>query len=577
MGIRERIAERLPLQFRVLYRQFLLQVVDLEALSIEADIPRFLGQFAGVLILITVFQTLGILVVTNQPHVPRWVVERIVLQKEQSFIAGTMLIVGLIAVVSWDGIFPDRRDAMVLGPLPVRPRLILGAKLAASGALLAVGVVSLNFSMGTVLPLMMGGSVFGFLRALFAWWFTMTAATVFLYGAVLTVQGWTALLLPRRAFLRLSALLQLTAFALFLVAWIFQPSFLNLHAMSAAGRFAGRWPACWFLSLMLQLQGKLPRELAWMAQRAWIALGITTAGAGTSLLLCYFRTMKKTVEEPDLLPGGSSLPMRWGNSLQTAIVQFSIRSLARSKQHRVIYAFFLAIPFAVAVSAIEGVVQTHALRPVTTDFLIPTLVMMCLAIVGLRSIFSLPVSLKANWVLQVTQLRPSEEYIVATRRALLVMSAGPVWLVAAALSLGFRPWNAVVEHLAVLALVAWILAELCLLNVSKIPFACSYLPGKSNIQYLFWAFAVVFLPIAMMLAKVEMRAFGSPWRIAFLLAILAALAATLWIWNRQAARSAVLYYEEQEPEVIMTLGLTGMILQRPETAASLAESPTKSA
>ncbi len=39
-----RLWNRLPLQFRLLHRQFLLRVVDLEALSIEADIPRFLGQ-----------------------------------------------------------------------------------------------------------------------------------------------------------------------------------------------------------------------------------------------------------------------------------------------------------------------------------------------------------------------------------------------------------------------------------------------------------------------------------------------------------------------------------------------------
>jgi len=48
----------LPLQFRVLYRQFLLRVIDLEALSIEADIPRFIGQFAGVLIFISLVSAL---------------------------------------------------------------------------------------------------------------------------------------------------------------------------------------------------------------------------------------------------------------------------------------------------------------------------------------------------------------------------------------------------------------------------------------------------------------------------------------------------------------------------------------
>ena len=44
------LAARMPMHFRVLYRQFLLRVIDLESLSIEADIPRFLGQFAGILL-----------------------------------------------------------------------------------------------------------------------------------------------------------------------------------------------------------------------------------------------------------------------------------------------------------------------------------------------------------------------------------------------------------------------------------------------------------------------------------------------------------------------------------------------
>ncbi|HLJ76428.1 MAG TPA: hypothetical protein VKT75_03400, partial [Acidobacteriaceae bacterium] len=395
--IGEKIAERLPLQFRVLYRQFLLRVVDLEALSIQADVPRLLGQFAGVLILIGVMQTIGFLFLVGQPNGAPPALIRFVLQKVLSFVAGTMLIVGLVTVVSWDAVFPDRRDAMVLGPLPVQPRTILAAKLAASGALLGIAVAALNFGVGTVLPAVMGwmaGGFPGMLRALFAWWFTMGAAAVFLYASVLAVQGWTALLLPRRAFLRLSALLQLAAFALFLTAWIFQPSLASVEG--GMREVAGRWPAFWFLSLMVQLDGRLPPEHAWMAERAWIALGVSLAGAGSSLLLGYFRTMKKTVEEPDLLPGGRGrrLGMRWGNSLQTAIVQFSMRSLARSKQHRVIYAFYLAITFAIAVSTIEGVVQIRAARPVTPEFLMPTMLMICLAIVGLRSIFSLPVSLQ---------------------------------------------------------------------------------------------------------------------------------------------------------------------------------------
>jgi hypothetical protein len=31
-----------------------------------------------------------------------------------------MLVVGLFAVLSWESTFPDKRDVLVLGPLPVR-------------------------------------------------------------------------------------------------------------------------------------------------------------------------------------------------------------------------------------------------------------------------------------------------------------------------------------------------------------------------------------------------------------------------------------------------------------------------
>jgi hypothetical protein len=559
-----KFVNRLPLQFRVLYRQFLLRVVDLEALSIQADIPRFLGQFAGVLILISVLQTVGFLWLVGNPRGTPAALVAFAEQKMLSFIAGTMLVVGLVTVVSWDAIFPDRRDAMVLGPLPVKHGMILAARLAASGALLGIAVVALNFGMGTVVPIVMGGSMLGILRGLFAWWSGTIAAALCLYGTVLAVQGWTALLLPRHVFLRLSALLQLAAFALFLTAWIFQP---DLSALDATGRAASQWPACWFLCLALQLDGRLPPEHAWIAQRAWFALAIGVAAAASSLLLCYLRTMKKIAEQPDLLPGRARwrFPMRWGGMLTTAIVQFSIRSLWRSRQHRVIYAFFLAIAFAIAVSTVETVTQTRTAQPITTGFLMPTLVMLCLAVLGLRSIFSLPVSLRANWVLQATQLRPPQDYLAATRRAIVVMAAGPVWLVAAALSLCFRPWHAAVEHLIVLALTGSILVDLSLLNVSKIPFACSYLPGKTNIQYMFWAFAVVLIPIAMMVANQEMVAFANPRRMAVMLAILAGLALGSRLANRYRARSAVLYYEEQEPDVITTLGLTGMVMEdRPQ-------------
>jgi hypothetical protein len=552
---------RLPLDFRVLYRQFLLRVIDLEALSIQADVERFLGQFAGVLIMISLISALGAFMSTWAPPTTSAGWLSLEWGTEQSSIATMMLAVGLLTVISWDATFPDRRDAMVLSPLPVAPRTILFAKVSASGALVGLAILTLNGASGFAWPLILGmrGGGMGFLRFCAAWWFTMIAASLFLYCSVLTVQGFTALLLPRRMFLLLSAILQLTAFGLFLAAYFLQPTLRSLAAATAPPNQSWlAWaPSFWFFALFNQLNGSLPPKLAWLAMRAWIGLGAVVSGAAVSLILCYMHTMKKTVEEPDLVPGAHGLHWtpRFASPLQSAIVLFSVRSLARSRQHRVACAFFLAIVFAIAISVLRGELPAFAPAPLSPDFLISTLMMMVFATIGLRWVFALPISLTANWVLRTTQLRPSQNYIAATRRSLQVLAVLPVWLLSALLAFPLRPFSQVAGHLAVLALIGFILAELNLIGFYKVPFTCSYLPGKSNIQFIFWGFLVVVLAIAIPLMLQEWRALQNPFQYACMVALLIAVAFALWAFNSHRAKSAVIYFEEVPDVTIQTLGL----------------------
>ncbi|HTV16816.1 MAG TPA: hypothetical protein VME68_19000, partial [Acidobacteriaceae bacterium] len=81
----------------------------------------------------------------------------------------------------------------------------------------------------------------------------------------------------------------------------------------------------------------------------------------------------------------------------------------------------------------------------------------------------------------------------------------------------------------------------------------------------FWVFAVGFLPVAMEIANWEARSFASARRTAAMLTILSTVALGSWLANRHRARSAVLYFEESEPEVITTLGLSGMVMEETES------------
>ena len=57
------------------------------------------------------------------------------------FITLTMTALGLVALVIWEGVFPDRRDARILGSLPLRSRTLIAARLGALGALAGIFIV----------------------------------------------------------------------------------------------------------------------------------------------------------------------------------------------------------------------------------------------------------------------------------------------------------------------------------------------------------------------------------------------------------------------------------------------------
>src|ERR1039457_4065266 len=111
------------LQFRVLYREFLFRMVDLELLSAHAqgDMSKLFGQFAALFVFLSMlFAGVGLAFAGGAARMP--LAQRLIFGwfSEHFLIATTMLVVGLFAVLSWDSTFPDRRDVLVLAPLPVR-------------------------------------------------------------------------------------------------------------------------------------------------------------------------------------------------------------------------------------------------------------------------------------------------------------------------------------------------------------------------------------------------------------------------------------------------------------------------
>lgn len=559
--------------FRVLYRQFLFRLMDVELLSASAggDASAMFGQFASLLVfgsLLFAYAGLGIATAARDSGLagPVWGAERIV-------ISLTMLVVGVFALLSWDSTFPDRRDVLVLAPLPVRVRTLFAAKIAAAASAMGLTVVLWNSLSGFAWPLGLAPVGAGFLarmRFIGAFWIALLAAGTFLYCAVLGVQA-AAAQLPRRWYLRVSSVVQIALFGLLLGFTFFQPSFPNTAALGALeNRRALAWlPPYWFLGLLSELGGVFPAEwhavMEPLARRAAISLLVAILVAGGAFALSYLRTLRKIVEEPDIVPGargGIWLP-RFGSLPETALAQFVIRTLVRSRRHRVILAFYLGGGFAISALFLEGARAEMHLRwmdmiaRVKLPVLSAGVVMLCALWLGTRTVFSLPLDLRANWLFRIAPMPGPASRLTAVRRALLACVVFPILAASAALLL-LWPWREVSEHLLLLALLGSILADVSLKEFRKIPFACSYLPGKSKAHLVFW-FGILPLVVAIQYAvQWEQRAIATP-RIYLYVAI--ALGAGAYIARKVANASArhsgpEIQFEEFPSDELVGLGLS---------------------
>ncbi|HWF09327.1 MAG TPA: hypothetical protein VG297_12745 [Bryobacteraceae bacterium] len=557
-------------QFRALYREFLFRLVDLELLSPDAhgDINKLLGQFAAVLTLCSVGLGLGGLLFDHR-GMPPALFAVVSLGIEHFLISTTMLVVGLFAVLSWDSTFPDRRDVLVLAPLPVRARTFFLAKVAAVATGLAVAVVVLNAGPGLTWPLTLSTDNPSFLdmmlpfarRTFLAYWGTMLAAGAFLFCSVLSLQGLAALL-PRRIFLRLSAWMQMSAFALFVAVYFLQPALLTPAALTAPGNQTALaiLPTYWFLGFFQQLNGTLTAATAPLAHRAWIGLGVATTLTAAAYGRSYFRTLRKVVEEPDIAPGirGLNKLPRFGTQFETAVVQFGIRALARSRQHRVVLAFYMGVALAITIGFLKDPqVQRDLSRDVNAPLLMSSVVLLSFWVLSTRLIFAIPVNPRANWIFRVTPVRGGAACLTAVRRALWLLAWTPSLIASAAVFFYLWSWRAALGHLFLLGLLAAILIELSLYRFQKIPFTCSWLPGKAFGRLMFVGVAFALHRVVFEGTKLERRALDDFVLYGKIVAVLAiVLAAARWRTAAAAnSEEPIVQFEEHEEPVITGLGL----------------------
>ncbi len=466
----------------------------------------------------------------------------------------SMAVIGLITTLQWTSLFPGLRDYLALAALPFRPRDLFLAKFAAlvlfAGAFIVVTTLLPSF----FLPILQDGThsshAFLHIAGIFA---GSSLGCLFLFFALVTIQGLLLNLLPPRLFQHVSLAIQAGLIAVLLCS---MPLILSIPTLHQSMKLRPDWsfavPPLWFLAIHQWVTGNREPFVRALALCGVLAPAIAAFAATTTYLWSYRRHRIRVLESPST--PSTREPADWMAALEpdprrAAIASFIVKTLARSRPHRLILSAFTAVAMAV----ISEMFLTLHYAP-KAAITIP-LALSLFVIAGFRYLFRLPVELRANWVFRVNEQGNRLLFLSAVERFLAMFGVGAVALIALPVEILLLGWWRGVAVSVLCLMPSLILMEALLFSYDQVPFTSAYLPGRRPVIETLLIYGVAVVSYVSLLAGF----------IAWLIQIPAAaaiffLATVAVLWRVRSARrdqwiTGKLAFEERLEPAVQTLGL----------------------
>jgi hypothetical protein len=489
------------------------------------------------------------------------------------FLTFSMAITGIVTVLKWDNIFPDRRDYMNLAPLPIATSQIFLANVTAI-VLIAVAfavdvnaVSSLFFPMVVTMEQPKFAAYVQFARAHFA---GVLLASLFVSFALFALIGTLMVLLPDSVFRRISIYVRVLVVILLLgllcSTFAVAPLLSTLHAGTPSPL---RWlPPIWFLGLSRTIMGKADAALAQVGTIGLWAVIAVAILAPLVYVLSYYHYFIRIPETLDTTLRSRAprilFPMRlmdWfvlRSAYERATYRFAMKTLLRNDRHSLIFGGFAGLGIVIASQTLLSAVnQKPSAAPSAAMISVPFTLAYFL-ICGLRFVFDLPAELRANWVHRAILASDQQAPADAARKVVLTFVLPWILAVCLPLYLYYWGWPMGTALIAVLIAGCYLLADILLRRFAKIPFACAYPPWKQSATVIvlfyvlgLWAFASLLpgLEHALLLKSV--------WYLWLLALVLQVARLVLRRLRDDDPRSRILVFEEAPDMPFELLNLSG--------------------
>ena len=507
--------------FRLLWRNFVEQFTANESATSDMQMRRaIVGVFAflitpGIYIMMRSLGSFEILrLVAEARNMPQLVETRLA-QMAVIFVAYSMVTTGLITAFIWDTLVFDKRDAMVLGPLPVSGTTIVFAKLAALATFLIGTALAVNVTSGLPFGLVTGGNGGMIIRHTLGHFAGTIGGAVFIFSTLVIVRGLLVLFVTPQFAATVGSILQFV-FLSAVLCFMLVPTVMGKTTPAFIDRSAGAWmPMAWFFGLFELIRGSKQPGLDILALRAIIALPLALTAAIAVTFAGYWKQMRAAlapsarVAASARLRRGVARLLTGRDRIARGTSDFILTTLARSRAQQVPIAMTASMAvgvISIAVSTRPGGIEA-LYQPRTVVLWIP-LVLAYWIIIGLRSSFAMPTELPAAWVFRVHSRMPSPSYWLGVRAAMISFALFPALAVNALVVLPLVGWRVAAWHSVFVCIAVTFGAQAGSIAIGSVPFTRAYPPGHTKLKtrwplYLGGMYAMAYWPVRWELAALH--------------------------------------------------------------------------
>jgi hypothetical protein len=175
---------------------------------------------------------------------------------------------------------------------------------------------------------------------------------------------------------------------------------------------------------------------------------------------------------------------------------------------------------------------------------------------GIRYVFTVPAELPANWVFRIAGSSDINDYMGGVRKAVVLIGILPLYALLLPVHVVMWGWAAACVHILFGCIVAYLLMDVLLVGFAKLPFTCSYVPGKANLKTFWWMYVAAFGIYVSFFSAFEYLILQQPSLIIGLVVLAAACKTGTYFYHRHlwAEDFAIVFDDRPEPAV-MTLNL----------------------